>query len=345
MANIHLFRGANGSGKTNLIEALSLLSLTKSCRGRDDQDLARWGSTYYRVRGTVENDQGEQSTLEVVSEVSPRRKKACFVNDVKVSLSQMVGKLPTVTFLPQDLELFTGAPAERRRFIDQLLCQISPAYLSSLSSYQKIVQQRNALLKSIADGSQQTDVLDLWDRELAAKGSGITLARLELLETLNATFLQELQSLGEQWTEAQLQYMRATSQRDQPSIEAELRELLEKHRGRDVAMGSSSIGPHREDWGVDINGRSLSTFASRGQERVAVLALLFLEVSFLELRRGEKPVVLLDDAFSELDDAHQRSLLETLKAYQVILTAVRMPPDARKIQEWEVKEGGITCLP
>jgi DNA replication and repair protein RecF len=340
-SNIHLFRGPNGSGKTNLIEALGLLSLTKSVRGRDEADLPQWGKSHYRVRGFTENDAKETGIVEVVSEIAPRRKKACFVNDVKVSLSQMVGHLPTVTFLPQDLLLFSGAPAERRRFLDQLLCQISPEYLSTLSAYQKIVQQRNALLRRLAEGEKGEDVLTLWDRELAAKGSIITLARLELIETLNATFLTELQNLGEQWKDARMTYARKGERRSREEIEAEMLELLAANRPKDLAMASTSIGPHREDWEVFIEERALPTFASRGQERVAVLALLFLEVSFLELRRGERPVVLLDDAFSELDDAHQRALLDALQEYQVILTAVRMPPDARRIQEWEVSDGTV----
>jgi DNA replication and repair protein RecF len=344
-SNIHLFRGPNGSGKTNLIEAIGLLSLTKSVRGRDESDMAKWDSHYYRVRAQVESDAKEEGMLEVVSEVSPRRKKACFVNDVKVGLSQMVGHLPTVTFLPQDLLLFSGAPAERRRFLDQLLCQISPEYLVNLSAYGKIIQQRNALLRKIGEGSAKDDVLFLWDRELAAKGSAITLARLELIETLNATFLQELRDLGESWSEAQLLYERKGEKRDRQTIEAEMIDLLEQSRAKDLVLGSTTVGPHREDWEVVIEGRSLPTFASRGQERVAVLALLFLEVSFLELRRGEKPVVLLDDAFSELDDQHQRSLLDALREYQVILTAVRMPPDAREIQLWDVENGVVTKLP
>lgn len=341
-SNIHLFRGPNGSGKTNLIEAISLLSITKSVRGRDEQDLPRWGSPYYRVKGIIESDAKDTGTLEVVTEVTPRKRKACFINDVKVSLSQMVGYLPTVTFLPQDLMLFSGAPVERRRFMDQLLCQIFPEYLSTLSAYQKVVQQRNALLKRISEGRGDDGSLSLWDKEVARKGSVITLARLELIETLNATFLSELRNLGESWTEARILYDRRSEARDKQSIEDELLKLLNDHHPRDIAMGSTSVGPHREDWQVHIEGRPLPTFASRGQERVAVLALLFLEVSFLELRRGEKPVVLLDDAFSELDDQHQRSLLDGLKEYQVILTATRIPPEAREIKIWDVKEGVVT---
>ena len=341
-SNIHLFRGPNGSGKTNIIEAIGMLSLTKSCRGRDESDLPTWGSPYYRVRGDIESDGGDVGTLEVVSELTPRRKKACFHNDVQISLSEMVGLLPTVTFLPQDLLLFNGAPSERRRFIDQLLCQVSPEYLLTLSAYGKILQQRNAQLRKMADGQPDEGLLQLWDRELASKGSLITLMRLELIETLNLTFREELEGLGEKWDNARILYERKGERRDQATIEGELMELFLANRAKDLALCSTSVGPHREDWEVEVGGRPLATFASRGQERVVVLALLFLEVSFLELRRGEKPVVLLDDAFSELDDGHQRSLLDTLKEYQVILTAVRVPPQARQITVWDVENGKVT---
>jgi len=336
---IHLFRGPNGSGKTNLLEAIGVLSLTKSCRGKEEQDMVQWGENHYRVRGEVESDHGDRTRLEVVAEVRPRKRKAYFLNDVKTSLLQFVGFLPSVTFLPQDLHLFEGPPAERRRFIDQLLSQVSPDYLTAFSAYHKVLHQRNALLRRIAEGAEKEASLTLWDRELAAKGAIITRSRLELIEMLNLSFLAEVQHLGEHWKEAKLLYLRKGTEQEASAIEAEMIALLEEHRPRDLILGSTSIGPHRDDWSVEADGKVLQTFASRGQERVVVLALLFLEVSFLEMRRGERPVVLLDDAFSELDDHHQRALLDALKAHQVLLTATRMPPDARAIRMWEVADG------
>lgn len=336
----HLFYGKNGSGKTNLLEALSVLSLTRSCRGREDTDLVQWDQSFYRVTAEVRSDAGDTHRLEVVSEVAPRRRKALFINDVKADASSYVGFLPTVTFLPQDLELFTGPPAERRRFLDQLLSQVSSEYMLALSQYQKILQQRNALLKRIAGGFESEDALDLWESELAEKGSFITLARLELIGTLNLSFREELAALEEDWN-AVLRYERKTQETSREGLVLEMKNLYKATRMKDIMTQSTSVGPHREDWMVERDGRPLPTFASRGQERVCVLAILFLQVSYLELKRGEKPVVLLDDAFSELDDAHQTALLKTLAGNQVIMTAVRVPESAENTGLYVVEKGMV----
>lgn len=340
-SDIQLFVGRNGSGKTNLIEALSLLSVTRSCRGKDDTDMVQWEQPFYRICAEVISDAGERHRLEAVCEVQPRKRKAFFINDVRMQASGMVGFLPTVTFLPEDLLLFSGAPAERRRFLDQLLSQLSPEYLSDLSQYQKTLQQRNALLKRIAHGEDQSDSLTLWDSSLAELGSRITLSRLELMETINLSFAEEMANLGERWEDVRLVYERKTQARARVELMKELEALFALHRERDVVLQTTSVGPHREDWQVERAGRSLPSFASRGQERLAVLALLLLEVSYLELRRGEKPVIMLDDAFSELDDDHQCSLLEAFKGYQVLMTSTRIPPNAGDATVFPVEQGRV----
>ncbi len=340
-SDIQLFVGQNGSGKTNLLEALSILSLTQSCRGKEEQDMVEWEKSHYRLTATVRSDSGEMSKLEVVSEVAPRRRKAFFINDIRSPTASMVGFLPTVTFLPQDLLLFSGAPAERRRFLDELLSQVSPQYYESLSQYQKILQQRNALLKRIAAGNDRASVLDIWDRELAVKASTITLARLELIAALNVSFLEEVRSLGEIWNDAVLRYERKTQSHTVQEMQTELMQILLTNRDRDILLQSTSAGPHREDWQVFRDNRSIPSFASRGQERVAILALLLLQVSYLELRRGEKPVILLDDAFSELDDEHQQFLLQTFLGHQVIMTATRVPENAEGAGVFFVQSGSV----
>lgn len=340
-ADVQLFVGRNGSGKTNLLEAVSVLSITRSCRGRDDEEMVEWEHDFYRIKADVISDAGDRSTVEAVSEVKPRKKKVFFINDVKTALTGIVGFLPTVTFLPEDLELFTGPPAERRRFLDQLLSQLSSDYLTHLSQYQKLLQQRNALLKRIASGSEEPSSLDLWDLECASKAGHITLARLELVETLNLSFAEEFASLGESWPDVQLRYERKGEARTVADLQAEYQMLLRNNRDRDILLQSTSVGPHREDWQVWRGERPLPTFASRGQGRTAVLALLQLQVSYLELRRGEKPIILLDDAFSELDDHHQSSLLKSLQGRQVLMTATREPPGAEHARVFTVEKGMV----
>ncbi len=340
-AAVCLFVGENGAGKTNVLEAVSLLSLAKSCRSADDEDILGWDASFYRVRAQTIADDGAEGSLEIVTEMTPRRRKAAFVRDVRTSVTEFVGTLPTAVFLPEDLSLFRGPPAERRRFLDQLLCQVSQAYLRSLVAYQRLLRQRNALLKRIAEGRASADELSLWDVPFVQAAAPITLLRSELLHAFSLSFDDELRQLGLPWTEARLRFERVGTATDAPALERELLAELAHHRSRDIALATTTVGPHREDWALDVAGRPSTSFASRGQERIAVLALLFLEVSFLEMKRGEKPVILLDDVFSELDEHRQESLLASLGAYQVLLTSAQPPPVRTDMRVWEVREGAV----
>ncbi len=347
--DLQLFVGPNGSGKTNLLEAVALLSLTKSFLGLEEEDLMQWGNTFYRVKATVKMDSGESEELEVVAQTSPRRQKACFRNGVKLPLSTLVGRLPVVTFLPQELSLFTGSPAERRRFLDQILCQVSPGYFLALMNYQKALKQRNALLKSIAEGSADASFLPPWDEEIALYGTELTLMRLELIETFNLSLRDEVQSLGESWNDIRVAYRRSGESREKSVLHQEILTALLGCRDRDVILRSTTVGPHRDDWSIDVDGHPLQSFASRGQQRVAVLALLLLQASYLEVRRGEKPVILLDDIFSELDEAHREHLLKTFADHQVLMTATEMPVEegiftgsVRRVFEGKIVESSYT---
>ncbi|MFA6522855.1 MAG: DNA replication and repair protein RecF [Candidatus Peribacteraceae bacterium] len=339
--DLHVFTGPNGAGKTNIIEAVSLLSFLASSMGADDEDLLRHGAEYYRVRGMIRSDAGEEETLEVVSQFAPRKQKAAFRNDVRLPAGKIVGHLPLIVFLPQDLSLFTGSPSERRRFLDQILSQVSPAYYRALSEYQRAVKQRNTLLRAIGDGRAKERDLVPWDQALAEKGSLLTLARLELLETFSLTLRDELRALGETYAEAQMVYERKGESRELKKLEAELLDLLGRSREKDLLLSQTCVGPHRDDWHVVVDGHDLARVASRGQQRTAVLALLFLESSYVELRRGEKAVILLDDVFSELDADHQERVLESFPGHQVLLTSTHAPRKLKSAVVWDVGEGRV----
>jgi len=165
----------------------------------------------------------------------------------------------------------------------------------------------------------------VWNEKAAETGTVVMLRRLELTEMLQCTLVEELSSLGEDWKDAKIMYERKGQARNFSDAKSELMDLLSHFQERDIVLHSTTIGPHRDDWKILVDGRDISTFASRGQQRTAVLALLFLQVSYLELQRGEKPVILLDDVFSELDDHHQKSLLSSLEEHQVIITTTHIP--------------------
>jgi DNA replication and repair protein RecF len=337
--SVQLLVGPNGSGKTNILEAAAVLAFTKSFLGVDDEHLRTWGTDFYRVTGEVQNDAGENRELQVVSQILPRRQKACFNNGVRTAMTGLIGELPVVLFLPQDLSLFSGAPAERRRYLDQILSQVSPEYFAALLEYQKILRQRNALLKAIRDGQAAGDSLEPWDLQLSDRGSLLTQRRLELMETFNLSLPDEIRSLGETWAEICIDYARKGEERTREGIRRELLEMLRANREREVIIQSTIAGPHRDDWRLMVEGRPVESFASRGQQRVAVLAMLFLEASYLELCRSEKPVILLDDIFSELDDAHRARVSDAFKDHQVLMTATNIPPGSEGATVWEVRAG------
>lgn len=340
-SDVHVFIGPNGSGKTNLLEGLSVLAFASSPLGVDEDELRQWGADFYRIQARIRADDGEERTLEIVSQVAPRKQKACFRNDVRTPVAEMIGQLPVVVFLPQDMDLFTGAPADRRRFLDQILEQVSSEYAAALTEYQKLLKQRNALLRRIADRHAKPDELELWDERLADVGATLTLFRLELVETLGLSLGEELRALGDVWDQVAFAYQRSTQTRERVVIAKELREQMVHYREKDIILQSTSVGPHRDDWSLLLNGHSAASTASRGQQRVAVLALLLLEASYLQIRRGERPIILLDDIFSELDAQHQRLVLDALKDHQVLLTGTHDPegPIAGKL--WHVRNGTV----
>lgn len=336
-AGMHLLVGPNGAGKTNVLEAIALLGLGRSCRGVRMTHLTHWGSSFFRVRGEGQSGRGREMNLEVVHESQPSR-MAYFLRDSQVSLGKFLGRFPVALFLPDDLHLFRGPPNFRRRFLDRILTQVCPWYLPQLLQYRRVLQQRNRLLKHVPSPSG-AEFLP-WEQRLASIGSAITLARLEFLETLQLTFLRELTSMGLPWSDVLLRYVRATVSRDAVTLEQEYLVLFQASRARDILLRSTTVGAHREDWRIEVQGRDLVTFASRGEQRLVFLSLLLLSAAYLELRRLEKPMVLLDDIFSELDSEHQQILLKMLSSFQVFITATRVPHDVPG-QLWQVDSGQV----
>jgi DNA replication and repair protein RecF len=340
--DVHVFYGSNGAGKTNILEALHILSLSRTCFAVEESELITWGNEWYRITADIINGEQESIELEVVYQVAPRTKKALFVNGLNVQARTLVGHMPTITFLPEHLELFTGPPGRRRIYIDQILCQVSAEYLQSLSDYQKILKQRNALLKAIAKGNAHVSQLVIWNEAIAPLAAYITHERLNLLQLWQCTIESEVQQLGERWQDVRLHYTRKTISSTKEDLHAELLEHLHQAAQKDVLLTTTSVGPHRDDWSLYINERSITSFASRGQQRTAIIALLFLETSYIELQRNERPIVLLDDVFSELDVHHQESLLGALQDTQVFITTAHEPPIKPNTTYWHVHKGVIT---
>ncbi|MBP9850423.1 MAG: DNA replication/repair protein RecF [Candidatus Peribacteraceae bacterium] len=336
------FCGDNGSGKTNIVEAVSVLSQGRSCLKADLQNLVRFGGIFYKIRAEIVADDGEASSVESVFQTSPRRASAYFIKDIKAPLLSFIGVLPTIIFLPQDLDLFTGSPSGRRNFLDSLLSQLRPDYAAMRLEYERVLKQRNALLKRIAQGEAKESELDVWDTELATAGSGIVSRRSDALSTIGELLPAELERLAEKRTGIRVVPAFTGSSEQDPKTA--LLEVLQKYRSRDVILQTTTVGPHRDDWSIEDDSRDIAAIASRGQQRSILLALLFVNAALFKTVRRERPVILLDDVLSELDEDHQQALLTHLEDHQVIITSTHPVAQTDDLAVWTVRDGEVMPL-
>ena len=291
--------GDNAVGKTNLIEALWMLARGKSFRAGHDREMIRYATEIGRVKGVA--DGGE---LEVV--IIPH--KRYLVNGVPKRRMDFVGKLPAVLFRPEDMELIAGSPHVRREYLDGVLEQVDAEYRRSLLSYKKGLRQRNKLLERIRDGEAQHSQLLFWDQLLIKNGDVIAQKRQELIGFVNEAFGRD--KISQVFGGLEMVYDR--------SVVSEGR--LQQYAREEVAAGITLVGPHRDNFLVIANKRDLSVYGSRGEQRLAILALKLAELSFVTGKIGQRPLLLLDDIFSELDHEHREDVLQVVGQQQTILT-------------------------
>lgn len=283
--------GENGSGKSNLMEAIYLLATGKSFRADRDNEMIRYGEQFSILNAQFLNN--DQITNLQITITDTKRFE---VNGVPRRMIDAVGKLRAVLFSPQDLELVTGSPSGRRRYLDFVISQADKEYRRCLISYEKGLRQRNKLLEMIREGLGQRNQLFFWDKLLIKNGEYITLARAGYLNSLIGNYGVFYDS----------------------SIISEIR--LKQYEGEEVAAATTLVGPHRDDFVVNLGDRDVSKFGSRGEQRMAVLWLKQGELKYLN--SDSKPTLLLDDIFSELDRNHREEVTSLVKDYagQVIMT-------------------------
>jgi len=307
--------GQNGHGKTNILEAMYMCALSKSFRTRVNQDLITFDDDFCRIESKVSVN-SEEKELEIIVTSSPPQ-KVLKVNGVKRPAKDFVGILKAVFFSPDDLSEMAFAPKLRRRYMDVILSQLDSAYLDDLIRYQDVTRQRNALLKQIKEGRAKSSELDFWDEKLAELGLSIIQKRADLIFRLQKLIKKLYQSISQTKDELEIRYISETVKADNKES---LITFIQKNHDRDIATGVTQIGPHRDDLGFMINGHDMVYFASRGEWRSLVLALKFAEIQLIEEKCGEKPILLLDDVFSELDEIRQKYLFEAIKGTQTFIT-------------------------
>ncbi len=324
-----LIVGVNTAGKTNILEAVYFLATGKSFRADQDREAIRWGNDLGRIKGIT----GE-TKLEIVmtgsmltGETAPT--KRYFVNGVARRLVDFIGNLRAVLFWPEHLELVTDSPSVRRKYLDSVLVQVDREYRRNLLSYERGLRQRNKLLDIIFEGKASTSQLVFWNQLLIKSGNYLTEARANYIAFINASYIA-----GASY---QIVYDK--------SVISESR--LVQYADEEVAARATLVGPHRDDIVFQKPERNdewidLSKYGSRGEQRLAILWLKLAEVSYVEKRVGERPTLLLDDIFSELDSAHRKLVMDLIGKQQTIITTAE--PEVTTLMKREYPGIGVISL-
>lgn len=307
----NILYGDNAQGKTNILEAIYLCGTTKSHRGSKDREIIKFQEEEAHIRMVISK---KNIKYRIDMHLKKNKAKGVAINGLPIKKArELFGIVNLVFFSPEDLNIIKNGPGERRRFIDLELCQLSAIYLTDLSNYNHIVNQRNKLLKDLASRTELMDTLDIWDLQMAEFGKKIIQARAKFIEKLNEIIQDIHRNLtGEQET-LELVY--------EPSVNAEfIEQEISKNRGRDLKFKLTTIGPHRDDLCVRVNGIDIRKFGSQGQQRTSALSLKLSEIYLVKEVMKDTPVLLLDDVLSELDSSRQNYLLNSIHDVQTVIT-------------------------
>jgi DNA replication and repair protein RecF len=345
---LFVFHGDNAQGKTNLLEAVSMLALGSSFHASSDREVVNWFAQEHvaHIDGTVKRGEDDlrieiilfdptPPTFEMNGHVvreahsialpanAPRKRYK--INGASKKTMDAIGQLRVVLFAPTDLHLVDGAPDERRRFLDRALCQIQPHYCQTLMKYRKIVAQRAALLKRIRDQQEDPQMLNYLDEQLVQLANHVIHERQSMIAILNQhanTFQQAISGGQEQLQIVYRPSFKVDALWSMTEAPQQYLAQLREARKKEILQGICLLGPHRDDLEFLVNGVNMLTYGSRGQQRTAALATKLAELAFMRINTGDEPVLLLDDVFSELDHLRRDYLLsQVIQHNQVFLTS------------------------
>jgi DNA replication and repair protein RecF len=370
-----LIVGRNAQGKTSLLEAIYFLATLSSFHAESDRQLvnfieARKPLAVARLQAGYRRGQGNhQIEVRVIKEQTrngvDRSRKEVLIDGAKKRASEAAGQLQAVLFLPQMLQIIEGSPSNRRRYLDLALSQVQYGYADQLSEYESVLSQRNALLKQLGENGGDAGQLDFWDERLSIRAAQILASRFKALQELDALSGRIHHELTRGAEVLRLNYQPSydplpspdkqrvliqeptdRSSVDQGKIEAGYLKALKQTRGEDLARGSTSIGPHRDELRFLGNGVDLGSYGSRGQVRTTLLTLKLAELEWMQARSGHRPVLLLDEVLAELDETRRADLLGRLGSeQQVLLTTTDFnlftPEFLKTAQRWEIEDGRL----
>lgn len=311
--NVNVFMGDNAQGKTNVLEAIYYCAFAKSHRTSRDKELINWNSDIAYIGVSVGRTRLDKN---IDINILKDGKKVVKVNSVKINkIGELFGTFNVVMFSPEDLKIIKDSPGIRRKFIDMELCQLDKKYYYNLVQYNKVMNERNIVLKN---RKIDLDMLDIYDMQLSAFGAYIISKRIEYLKELNRYSIQIHNDITSGKEKIEFKYV--SSVKNYENIQDDFYELLKRNRKRDLEKGITCYGPHRDDFSVFINEVDTKSYGSQGQQRTAVLTMKFASLQIIKELTGEYPVLLLDDVLSELDFNRKRYVLSSIGEIQTIIT-------------------------
>lgn len=308
---INIFYGNNAQGKTNILESIYLGCTTKSHRGSKDRDIIKFDQEEAHIKLLVDKNDID---YRIDMHLKKNKTKGIAINGLPIKkASELFGIINVVFFSPEDLSIIKNGPSDRRRFIDLELCQLDKIYVHNLIQYNKVVVQRNKLLKDTRMIQNNKELLDVWDMQLLRYGRCIIQSRIKFIQELNGIIMDIHKKISGNKEELQIHY--------EPNVGAEEFEgKLLRDRDRDIRMKASYTGPHRDDISFYVNGIDARKFGSQGQQRTAALSLKLSEIELVKKMVRDTPVLLLDDVLSELDSNRQNQLLSGIRDTQTLIT-------------------------
>ena len=335
-AGTNILYGNNAQGKTNILEAVYLAGTTKSHRGSKDREMIQFDREEAHIRMLVERN---GSTHKIDMHLKKNKSKGIAIDGVPIrKASELFGIVNIVFFSPEDLNIIKNGPAERRRFLDSEICQLSRLYMIELANYNKVVAQRNKLLKEISFSGRMADTLEIWDEQMIRYGKSIISERKKFISRLNDILSEIHRNLTGGKEQILITY--------EPNVSEEaFCNELKAGKERDLRFGQSYTGPHRDDFCVRVNGIDIRKYGSQGQQRTAALSLKLAEIRLVEEEIHDTPILLLDDVLSELDGSRQNYLLQSIHSIQTLITCTGLDEfvenqfEANKV--FQVVEGSV----
>ena len=347
-SGLNILVGENGHGKSNMLEAVYFLSLLRSFRCKNIQNLKNWKNEQFIIKGTVSQDENLDDSLQI----SYGEKRLLKINNSPVSKStEFIRKLNAVCFTPEDIELIKGSAGSRRQFLDIILSQISPAYLRHLQNYNKALKARNTLLRNNEDVKNlDQSLLNTYEKILVNDGVIITRERLKLLSVFEEKIRHFTELMFPEGRKLKIIYQSSVFKSTRPeAVTSQIfQEKLDQSYSKDLQRGMTQIGPHRDDLFILLNGKSLNSFGSEGQCRLASLVLKMTAAEqLIENNSTENVVLLIDDVLGELDEGRKEAFLKTiLRGDQIFIACTEIPEYCKTLDysAYKVEHGTVTEL-